>query len=71
MSDRKNEHRSLHAITVSGRAALAQARTEEDRQRLRDRVHDLLAALEDQVIRDGADPALLQEIEHERAKVWP
>lgn len=70
MSDVDKETRALRVIAVSGRAALAKAREPDERERIRERVHELMADLEQQVIRNGADERLLAAIERERRQVW-
>jgi hypothetical protein len=70
VSDRDREIRALRVIAVSGRAALARAGAPEERERLRQRVHELLADLEQEVIRDGAEERILAAIEHERRRIW-
>ena len=70
MSDKGNEERALRTIVVSARSALRVARSDEERERIQDRVHDLLAELEQIVIRDGADPELLETIERKRRRLW-
>lgn len=70
MSDKDREAKALRTIVVSGRAALAKAETDEDRERIQDRVHELLADLEAAVIRDGADPEMLEAIERKRRQLW-
>lgn len=70
MSDKNRERRALNVIAVSGRSALQKAADPADRDRIRERVHELLANLEQQVIRDGADPDILAAIEGERRRVF-
>ena len=61
---------ALRAIVVSGRAALLKTSEPRDREAIRDRVTELLARLEDAVIRDGADAEILKRIEDARAATW-
>ena len=70
MSHVPNHTRALRVIAVSGRAALSRHLQPDERERVRQRVHELLADLEEQVIRNGADEAILAAIEQERRKVW-
>ena len=70
MSDIDRETRALRVIAVSGRAALAKSHEPEERERVRERVHELLADLEEEVIRNGANEAILAAIERERRQVW-
>lgn len=70
MADIERQTRALRVIAVSGRAALRKAREPEDRKHLRERVHELLADLEHEVIRNGADERILAAIERERRNVY-
>jgi hypothetical protein len=70
VSDRDREIRALRVIAVSGRAALARAREPEERNRLRQRANELLADLEQEVIRDGAEERILAAIVYERRRIW-
>lgn len=70
MSDKQREERALRTIVVSGRAALAKANDGAERERIQDRVHELLADLEDMVIHDGADEEMLAAIERKRRQLW-
>ena len=70
VSDKDRERRALKVISVSGRSALQKASDPDDRERIRERVHELLADLEQQVIRDGADPEILAAVERERRRVF-
>lgn len=70
MSDKEREERALRVISASSRAALAKAHEPEDRQRVQERAHELLADLEQEVIRDGADERILAAIERERRRVY-
>lgn len=45
-------------------------REAEERDRIRDWVHGLLAHLEQEVLLNGADEAILGGIERERREVW-
>jgi hypothetical protein len=70
MGDKRRELLALRAILVSGRAGIRHTGTDEDRERVKDRVTELLALLEEAVIRDGADAEVLARIEEARAAVW-
>ena len=70
MSDRERQLKALRTIVVSGRSALAKARDPADRENLRGRVHELLADLEQEVIRNGADAGILAALERERRQVY-
>lgn len=70
MTDEERTTRALRVIAVSGRAAIAKAHEPDERERIRDRVHELLADLEAQVLRDGSDERILAAIERERRQVW-
>jgi len=60
----------LRTIVVSGRDALETARNPADRELIQGRIVELLADLQARVALDGADPALLASIEHQRRKSW-
>lgn len=70
MADKRREVTALRTIVVSGRAALARATAPADRERIQDRVHDLLAELEQQVVGEGADKELLAAIERKRRQLF-
>ena len=61
---------ALRTIVVSGRAALLKTASPNDRERIKDRVTDLLAELEAAVLRDGANPDVLARLEEARREVW-
>ena len=61
---------ALRAIIVSGRAALLKTASPDGRERIKDRVTELLAELEAAVIRDGANPEVLARLEEARRAVW-
>lgn len=61
---------ALRAVAVSGRAALLKTSGPDDRERIKDRVTELLAELESAVIRDGANPEMLARLEDARRAVW-
>jgi hypothetical protein len=56
----------LRAIRVSARAAMASHGNDGAQEWIRSRTQELLAALEADVLRDGADPAILAAIEAAR-----
>lgn len=70
MSDKSNEELALRTIVVSGRSALGKIDDPDERERIQERIHELLADLEAVVIRDGADEELLAQIEHKRRQLW-
>ena len=70
MTDKQREVMALRTIVVSGRSALSKTTEPDERERIQDRVHDLLAELEQQVIRDGADQELLSAIERKRRQLF-
>ena len=64
-----NAHRellALRAIVVSGRAALRNAAGAADRENIKNRITELLAELEETVIRDGADAEVLAQLDEAR-----
>ena len=69
MSDVEREALLLRTIRVSALAALKKLMTVEDRDALRDRADALLAELEEQVIRDGADETILLAIDETRREI--
>jgi hypothetical protein len=69
VSDKERERKALRTIAVSGRAAQRHATTSESQDRLRERTDELLAGLEDEVRRDGADPDVLDDIDDERRRL--
>ena len=69
MSDVEREALLLRTIRVSALAALKKLMTVEDRDALRDRADALLADLEEQVIRDGANEAILLAIDETRREI--
>jgi hypothetical protein len=70
MGDKRRELLALRAIVISGRAAMLKTPSPDARQRIRDRVTQLLAQLEAAVIRDGANPEVLALLEEARRDVW-
>ena len=60
----------LRAITVSARSALRHANSPDDDERIRTLATELLARLEERVIRNGGDPELLEQIEAGRRTLW-
>ena len=69
MSDTEREKKALRTIAVSGRAAQRDAPTGESQDRVKNRTDELLAGLEDEVRRDGADPEVLEDINEERRRL--
>jgi hypothetical protein len=69
MSDQDRQAFELRAILVSARAARRDT-AGEDLEALRSRTHELLAKLEDRVLRDGGDVKILAGIEGARRGLW-
>lgn len=69
MTDTQRQRLALRTIVISSRAARRHTRG-DDLEPLRARTHDLLAKLEETVIRDGGDPTVLADIERERRRLW-
>jgi hypothetical protein len=65
VSDTAREALALRAIVVSGRAAL-RTTSDAEREAVQDRIDELLAQLEEIVIRNGGNEAILAAIEAER-----
>ena len=61
----------LRTIVVSGRSALSNTRDRRQQQHIRRRMVELLGALEDSIMRDGADPDMLSSIQQLRIKLRP
>ena len=61
---------ALRTIVVSGRAALHKTASPDGRERIKDRVTELLAQLEAAVIRNGANPEVLARLEEARRAIW-
>jgi hypothetical protein len=70
VGDKQHELRALRTIVVSGRAALHKASNPAERERITERVTELLADLEEVVIRDGADSEVISALEEARRKAW-
>jgi hypothetical protein len=70
MGDTRRELFALQVIVVSGRAALLKTPSPDGRERIRDRMTELLAELEEAVIRNGADPEVLARLNEARRDVW-
>ena len=70
MGTTERELLALRAIVVSGRAALLKTPGAVDRESLKNRITELLAELEETVIRDGADAEVLALVEQARRDVW-
>ena len=66
MGDTRRELLALQTIVVSGRAALLKTASPEGRRRVRDRITELLAELEERVRRDGANPEVLARLDAAR-----
>ena len=70
MVDRRRELLRLRAIVVSGHNAWQKTASPDGREFIKDRVTDLLAELEDAVIRDGSNPEALARVDEARREVW-
>jgi uncharacterized heparinase superfamily protein len=70
VADKNTGKLALRTIVVSGRAALAKVTDPGERQRIEDRIRDLLAQLEARVIAEGADEEMLEAIERSRQHLW-
>lgn len=70
MGDKQRELLALRAIVVSARSALRKTPSPEGRERIKDRVTELMAELEERVIRDGADAEVLGRLDDARRAVW-
>jgi hypothetical protein len=69
VTEKEREARRLRVIRVSSLSALAKPMSPENRHALQDRADDLLARLEEAVIRDGGDEEILGAIEQTRRDV--
>jgi hypothetical protein len=70
VSDKQREILELRTIRVSTRAALSAVSSDEEVERVRTMSTELLARLESDVIRDGADPDLIAALEAARRELW-
>ena len=70
MGDKRRELLALRTIVESGRSALRKTSSVEGRERIKDRITELMAELEERVIRDGADPEVLARLDDARRGVW-
>jgi hypothetical protein len=70
MSDKKREVLELKAIQVSTRSALAKAGSDQDRDGIKTMSTELLGRLEGSVLRDGADPEMIEAVEDARRENW-
>ena len=61
----------LRTIVVSGSSALSKTRDRRQQQHIRGRMVELLGALEDSIMRDGADPDMLSSIRQVRTELRP
>ncbi len=59
----------VRTIMVSGTSALNKARDRREQQRIRGRMVELLGAVEDSIMRDGADPDMLSAIRRMRTEL--
>ena len=70
MSDKKREALELRAIKVSTRSALAHSESDKDRDRIKTMSTELLGRLQESVLRDGADPEMIEAVEEARRENW-
>jgi hypothetical protein len=70
MGDKRRELLALRAIVVSGQHAWLKTPDPAGRERIKDRVTELLAELEASVVHDGADREVLDRLEDARREVW-
>jgi hypothetical protein len=68
MANDKRQELLLRAIVISGRSALART-PPESREAVEDKVDELLADLEETVIRDGGNEAILAAIGAHRRRI--
>jgi hypothetical protein len=70
MGDTRRELLAMRTIIVSGRVALRSTASPDGQERIKERVTQMLAELEEAVIRDGANPEVLARLEQARREVW-
>ncbi len=70
MSNKQREILELRTIRVSTKAALKKVSSDEEKERVKTRSTELLARLESDVIRDGADPEVIAALEAARRELW-
>jgi hypothetical protein len=70
VSNKPREILELRAIRVSTKAALRAVSSDEEVERVKTRSTELLARLESDVIRDGADPEIIAAVEATRRELW-
>ena len=70
MSDKQRVSLELRAIGLSTRAALRAVSSDEEVERVKTMSMELLARLESDVIRDGADPEIIAAQEAARRELW-
>ncbi len=70
MSNKQREILELRTIRVSTKAALKKVSGDEEKERVKTRSTELLARLESDVIRDGADPEVIAALEAARRELW-
>jgi hypothetical protein len=70
IGDKGHELLAIQAVVISGRNALAKTPELEDRERIKDRIRELLGQLAEGFIRDGADAEVLARLEEARRGPW-
>ena len=68
--DKRRELLAVRAIVASGRNALLKTPNPGERDRIRDRVPELLGQLEEALDRDGADAEVLSRLDEARRMAW-
>ena len=70
MSNKQREILELRTIQVSTEAALRAVSSDDEVERVKTMSTELLARLESDVIRDGADPEIIAALEAARRELW-
>ena len=70
MGNTQRELLALRAIVVSARAALRKTPGADDRETIKNRITELLAELEETVVRNGADAVVLALLDEARRGLW-
>ena len=70
MSSKQREILELRTIRVSTKAALRTVSSGEEVERIKTTSTELLARLESDVIRHGADPEVMAALEAARRELW-
>lgn len=70
MSNKQREILELRTIQVSTTAALRAVSSDDEGERIKTMSTELLARLESDVIRDGADPEIIAALDAARRELW-